>query len=121
MKNNVMDIAACIGRDLKSRVAVRDLYDKILSQNRTQIKIDFRNVSFASRSFMDEFYNVFVSNVKVDAELINLPPELKEMLDAVKSTQYKPKKSVKKISSRPDIKFSSISQVNKYLEELSFS
>ncbi len=74
MRDNIIDITVCIGRDLKSRIAVR-----------------------------------------------NLSPELKAMLDAVKSTQHRPTKSTVKISSDSDIKFSSISQVNKYLDELSFN
>lgn len=120
MREKVIDIAVCIGRDLKSRIAVRDLYDIILNQNWTQVKIDFRNVNFATRSFMDEFYNVFIANADLNVELINLSPELKAMLAAVKSTQHRSTKSAIKSSSRSDIKFSSISQVNKYLEELSF-
>lgn len=121
MRETVIDIAAYIGRDLNSRISVRNLYDMILNQNMTDVKIDFRNVSFATRSFMDEFYNVFVANTRVEAELINLSPELKAMLNAVKSTQHMPTKSAKKILPHSDIKFSSISQVNKYLDELSFS
>jgi len=117
MKNNIIDIAAFTGHDLKSRITVRNLYDVILNQNMTNVKIDFRNVSFATRSFMDEFYNLFIANTSVDAELINLSPEL----NAIKFTQRKPTESAKKISSHADMKFSSISQVNKYLEELSFS
>ncbi len=121
MKSNIIDIATFIGRDLKSRIAVRNLYDIILNQNMTSVKIDFRNVSFATRSFMDEFYNLFIANTSVDAELINLSPELNTMLNAVKFTQRKPIESSKKNSSHADMKFSSISQVNKLLEELSFS
>ena len=121
MKEKVIDIAVCIGRDLKSRIAVRELHDKIINETKTHVKIDFRNVNFATRSFMDEFYNVFIANADVNAELINLSPEIKAMLDAVKSTQHRPTKSAVNISSDSDIKFSSISQVNKYLEELSFS
>jgi len=121
MKNNIIDIAAFTGHDLKSRITVRNLYDVILNQNMTNVKIDFRNVSFATRSFMDEFYNLFIANTSVDAELINLSPELNAILNAIKFTQRKPTESAKKISSHADMKFSSISQVNKYLEELSFS
>ena len=93
----------------------------IQNQNLKDVKIDFRNVNFATRSFMDEFYNVFIANADLNVELINLSPELKAMLDAVKSTQHRPTKSAQRSSSRSDMKFSSISQVNKYLDELSFN
>lgn len=121
MKDNIINIAVYIDRDLKSRIAVRDFYDKISSKNLRQVKIDFKNVNFATRSFMDEFYNVFIDNIDINAELINLSPDLKAMLEAVKSTQRRSQKSDKKSSSLSDNKFSSISQVNEYLEELSFT
>jgi len=121
MKVKVIDIAESIGRDLKSRIAVREFHDKILNETRTHVRIDFRNVNFATRSFMDEFYNVFIAKADINVELINLSSDIKEMLKAVKSTQHRPTKSVVKFSSDSDIKFSSISQVNKYLEELPFS
>ncbi len=121
MKVKVIDIAESVGQDLKSRIEVRVFHDKILNKTKTHVRIDFRNVNFATRSFMDEFYNMFIANADVNVELINLSPEIKAMLDAVKSTQHRPTKSAVKISSDSDIKFSSISQVNKYLEELPFS
>ena len=65
MKNKIIDIAKCIGRDLNSRIVVRDLYDKIINENMTHVIIDFSNVNFATRSFMDEFYNIFVVNTEI--------------------------------------------------------
>jgi len=122
MKDKVIDITAYIGRDLKSRVAVREFYDKISNEQRTNVKIDFGNVNFASRSFMDEFYNIFIANANMNVELINLSAEIEAMLDAVKSTQHRAKNSANKISSHhDDIRFSSISEANKYLEALPFS
>jgi hypothetical protein len=122
MKDKVIDITAYIGRDLKSRIAVREFYDKISNEHRTTVKIDFRNVNFASRSFMDEFYNIFIANADKNVELINLSAEIEAMLDAVKSTQHRPKNSANRISSHhDDIRFSSIAEANKYLEALPFS
>lgn len=69
---------------------------------------------------MDEFYNVIVTNKNFDIELINLSPEMEAMLDAVKSTQHKSKKITEKQISGTDLKFSTISEANKYLKALSF-
>ncbi len=122
MEEKIIDITAYIGRDLKSRIAVREFRDKISNEQRTTVKIDFRNVNFASRSFMDEFYNIFIANADMNVELINLSAEIEVMLEAVKSTQHRSKKTANKISSNDyDIKFSSISEANKYLEALPFS
>jgi len=120
MKNKIIDIAKCIGRDLNSRIVVRDLYDKIINENMTHVIIDFSNVNFATRSFMDEFYNIFVVNTEIYVELINLSSDIKAMLEAVKSTQHRSEKISKKISSTTDIKFTTISEANKFLEALSF-
>jgi len=71
---------------------------------------------------MDEFYNIFIANAEMNVELINLSAEIEAMLDAVKSTQHRPKNSANRISSHhDDIRFSSISEANKYLEALPFS
>jgi len=40
MRDNIIDIAVCIGPDLKSRIAVKNLYDMIQNQNWTQVKKD---------------------------------------------------------------------------------
>jgi len=45
---------------------------------------------------------------------------MEAMLDAVKSTQHKSKKTTEKKISGTDLKFSTISEANKYLEALSF-
>ena len=122
MKDKVIDITAYIDRDLKSRVVAREFYDKISNEQQTNIKIDFGNVSFATRSFMDEFYNIFIANADMNVELINLSAEIEAMLDAVKATQHRPKNSANRILfHQDDIRFSSISEANKYLEALPFS
>lgn len=66
MRDNIIDIAVCIGRDLKSRITVKNLYDMIQNQNLKDVKIDFRNVNFATRSFMDEFYSISQVNKYLD-------------------------------------------------------
>lgn len=121
MKDNVINIAAFLGQNLKSRIVVRDFHDKILSQNMPAVVLDFKDVIFATRSFMDEFYNVFLCNNIVEANLINLSPELEKMLNTVKDTQHKSAKAAIKVFPNSELKFSSISQVNKYLEKLSFT
>jgi len=121
MRNEVIDITGFIGWDLKSRISVRELRDKFLHENKTHVMIDFRNVSFATRSFIDEFYNVFVNNADIYVELINVSPEINAIFDAVKSTQHKSKKTRKWLNSNSVIEFSSISDANNYLEVLSFS
>ena len=66
MRDNIIDITVCIGRDLKSRITVKNLYDMIQNQNLKDVKIDFRNVNFATRSFMDEFNSISQVNKYLD-------------------------------------------------------
>jgi hypothetical protein len=121
MSNNIIDVASILGRNLKSRIAVREFCDYLLSTKETDLILDFQNVSFATRSFMDEFYNVLLCNSILRISIINLCSDLENMLVAVKSTQHRTVKSVKIKSYSPEIRFTTISQVNKYLEGLSFS
>ena len=99
MREKIIDITELFSKDLKSRSVARELRDMIINEKSTRVKINFDSVNFITRSFMDEFYNVIVTNKNFDIELINLSPEMEAMLDAVKSTQHKSKKiTEKKIS-----------------------
>lgn len=120
MNNIIIDIASYLDRDLKSRISVKNLYNTIKSKGWSYFTIDFKNVDFASRSFMDEFYNQFIINNEFNVVLVNLSPDLKKMIVNVASTQYKKKRFRKSFLSKSDIKFESISEANEYLEALSF-
>lgn len=120
MKTIEIDIAKQIGENLKSRVLVRDLYDLILNLEVETLVLDFRNVSFASRSFMDEFYNVFLENNEFETKLIHVSPELQTLLDTVKGTQHRHKTYRLKRNSDNVKSFTSVSEINEFLSSLSF-
>ena len=94
-----IDITSVIAVDLRSRSTVHDLLQLILNSGEKKVVLDFSKVEFATRSFVDEFYNVFIKQpVKgVDIELANMPTDIKEMLEVVKQTQ-KGKPSQEKIT-----------------------
>lgn len=119
MKTIVIDITSFTGHDLKSRVAVRHFRDMISNQQKANIKIDFGNVKFASRSFMDEFYNLFLLDSGNKIELLNLSPEIQAMMDAVKATQHKARHFSSNINAGKVVRFTTIKEVNKYLNTLS--
>ena len=121
MNYDIIDVASVLGRNLKSRIAVREFNDYLLQSNKAVVILDFKNVSFATRSFMDEFYNVLLCNTILRINIVNLSSDLENLLAAVKSTQHKTAKSINIKSHSPEIRFTSISQVNKYLEGLSFT
>ena len=120
MRVKVIDISQKINRDLKSRVLVRKLYDEMIDLEIKKILFDFKNVNSASRSFMDEFYNVFYINSIIDTKIKNLSPDLERLFEVVRSTQKRSKsKHVKTKSDKSVVQFTSISELMEYLNHLS--
>jgi len=89
-----IDIAAILSPDLKSRMRAQDLKLLIENSGSNAVEMDFHGVKFATRSFIDEFYNLFLKNSEdntFSVELINVPADIKTMLDAVSRTQVRAK------------------------------
>ena len=87
----IIDITSVLSNDLKSRIAVEDLLLYVKNTHEAEVSIDFSKVLFATRSFMDEYYNTFVNDhgklngIKVES--INLPDDVLYMLNVVSKTQ----------------------------------
>lgn len=92
MRVNI-DITTILSQDLKSRYAVKDLLMYIENTGSKSVVVDFANVKFATRSFIDEYYNVLMNNASSDIEIetINIPDDIQMIFDAVKRTQHKEK------------------------------
>lgn len=89
-----IDIAAILTPDLKSRMRAQDLKLMIENSGANAVEMNFQGVKFATRSFIDEFYNLFLKNPEDNAfvvELTNVPADIKAMLDAVSRTQVRAK------------------------------
>ena len=111
-----IDIALIFSPDLKSRMRARDLKLLIENSEEKEIVLDFQGVKFATRSFIDEFYNLFLKNPDANAfkvELTNVPTDIKTMLNAVSRTQVR----AKVISS--ETQEISFANVKEFLNELS--
>lgn len=82
-------ISQILSQDLMSRPLAKDLYTYIKNTKETDVIIDFTGVNFATRSFMDEFYNVFIksSDIGFNVTLTNMPSDIDAILNAVKATQ----------------------------------
>ena len=86
---NIVDI---LGPDLKSRFAVNDLLLYIKNTYCEYITVDFTDVKFATRSFVDEYYNVIMKNPSsIKIETINIPEDIQVIFDVVQRTQHKEK------------------------------
>ena len=109
-----IDIAQILTSDLKSRMRAQDLKQLIENSESSVVELDFQGVQFATRSFIDEFYNIFLKNPDANAfrvELTNVPEDIKTMLDAVSRTQVR----VKVIPSQTqEVSFKSVDEMLKY-------
>ena len=89
-----IDVAPILTPDLKSRMRAQDLKLMIENSGANAVEMNFQGVKFATRSFIDEFYNLFLKNPEDNAfvvELTNVPSDIKAMLDAVSRTQVRAK------------------------------
>ena len=114
-----IDITEILSPDLKSRMRARDLKEYIDNSQENKIKLDFQKVNFATRSFIDEFYNLFLkdpSTLSYSIEIKNVPEDIKIMLETVSRTQVRtnviPSKS-------EEISFNDVDELIKYLSTCS--
>lgn len=87
-----IDIAQIMSPDLKSRMRARDLKLLIDNSKAKNVIMDFNSVKFATRSFIDEFYNLFLKNPESNnftVQLVNVPSDIKALLDSVSRTQVR--------------------------------
>lgn len=112
---NRIYISSVLSADLKSRSTVNMFYDYIIQNSYLDSIIDFSGVNFATRSFVDEFYNVFIKTHR--ARIENIPADIQLMFDAVGMTQDKEKQSCE----QNDIKsFTSVDALCSYMSALAF-
>lgn len=119
IRNNIIDISLFAGSELKSRATVSKIIAIVDHSCEKNIVFDFSNVKFATRSFLDEFYNTFLNNNDkgVIVEVINMSENVASLLKSVKSTQNKSKSHFS--LTNKVLRFSSVSEINRYLSTLS--
>jgi anti-anti-sigma regulatory factor len=115
--DTTIDITAILSSDLKSRSAVNDLSLFIQNMNEKSVAVDFTNVKFVTRSFIDEFYNVFLKDKSSDIKitLTNVPEDIQLVFEAVGQTQNR-KKVIHENSSV--VTFNDFAEANNYLNGL---
>ena len=112
---NTIDIAQILSPDLKSRMRAQDLRLYIQNSGADVVELDFSHVKFATRSFMDEFYNLFLKDARANnftVKITNVPEDIKAMLDAVSRTQVK---TTVIPSDTPEMTFKSVDEFLKFL------
>lgn len=110
-----IDIAQILSPDLKSRMRAQDLHLYIQNSGADAVDLDFSHVKFATRSFMDEFYNLFLKDAKANdfsVKITSVPEDIKAMLDAVSRTQVK---TTVIPSDTPEVTFKNVDEMLKFL------
>lgn len=105
---------------MKIAARVHDLKLFIENCADSEFEIDFKNVKFATRSFMDEFYNLFIKDASgnsFSATLTNVPEDISKMLDSVSKTQTR----IKTIPETAHVvSFKTVEEFMKYMGTLAF-
>ena len=110
-----IDIAQILSPDLKSRMRAQDLQLFIQNSGADEVELDFSNVKFATRSFMDEFYNLFIKDTEANSftvKITNVPEDIKAMLDAVSRTQVRASVIP---SETPEVTFKNVGELMHFL------
>ncbi|MGM9749118.1 MAG: hypothetical protein ACI3ZN_09970, partial [Candidatus Cryptobacteroides sp.] len=106
--------------DLNSRSRANDLMLFIKNCNESEVLLDFNKVKFATRSFIDEFYNLFLKNVSslpFKLEITNVPEDIKAMINSVSKTQTK-MKTIRPTSNV--MNFDNVDDLLKYMSQVAF-
>ena len=115
-----IDITTVLTSTLQSRVRVYDLKQYITNSKVDDVILDFKNVQFATRSFMDEFYKVFLKNPSENnfkVHLVNLPSDINSMLESVSKTQN----SVHTVKATSNVtEFKNIAEAERFFETATF-
>ena len=115
-----IDITSILSPDLKSRSRANDLMLFIKNSNESEVVIDFSKVMFATRSFIDEFYNLFLkdaTSLPFKVEITNVPEDIQAMITSVSKTQTK----VKTIRPTSNVlNFENVDDLLKYMSTVAF-
>ena len=113
-----IDITQILSPDLKSRTRVHDLDLFIRNSGEEDVVLDFSKVQFATRSFIDEFYNLFLKNsdeLPYRVKITNMPEDINTILETVSKTQS----GVKVVPSHiPERKFRDVKELLQFLSSV---
>lgn len=115
-----IDITQILSQDLKSRMWARDLDLFIRNSGEDVVVLDFSNVKFANRSFIDEFYNLFLKDpdgLPYRVEITNVPEDINTILETVSLTQTRTKVIP---SHTPECMFKDVDELIQFLGSVAF-
>lgn len=118
-----IDITTILGTELKSRTSARDFEIYLNNMKITEVCVDFSHVKAVTRSFMDEFYQLFIkgeNNPLLNVHLQNLNLQAKSFLESVAHSSSASRR-MQAFSSDSDARFinlTTMQQLDEYLASL---
>ena len=82
----IINISEILSQDLKFRQQAKRLKDCIDKYQDEEISLDFKETNFASRAFIDEFYNLFLKE-SPNIKIINVPEDLAKIIETISNNK----------------------------------
>ena len=110
----VIDVAKVLSQDIISRSRARGLMAYIVERELTEVELDFKDIKFATRSFIDV---KDASSLPFKVEITNVPEDIQAMITSVSKTQTK----VKTIRPTSNVlNFENVDDLLKYMSTVAF-
>ena len=111
----VIYITKVLSQDIISRSRARDLMAYIVERELIDVILDFKDIKFATRSFIDEFYNLFLkdaSSLPFKVEITNVPEDISVSKTQTKVKTIRPTSNV--------LNFENVDDLLKYMSTVAF-
>jgi len=110
MTNNI-NISNRFGKELRSREQAHEIV--LLAISSDDISVDFKDVTYVSRSFADEFYKILFT--KKNIKIINQREDIAKIFESISKTHFKKKADNENINV---VKLNSLNKVCLYLSAI---
>ena len=120
VKMKTIDITTILGAELKSRASARDLATYLNNMEVGEVCVDFSRVNSVTRSFMDEFYQLFlkkgsVQNIIVHVQGMNQQADA--FLKSVELTSVRPRPAIDTSDAR-FVNIMTVQELSEYLASI---
>ncbi len=89
-----IELKKLIDKNLTTRKAIQLVQNELKKRDDLLVKLDFKGIKFASRSFIDELYDLKrkLSRNKIRFAFINVNKNVKDMFNIVQNQRAEPKR-----------------------------
>ena len=116
-----IDITTILGTELKSRTSARDFAKYLHNMKINEVCVDFSRVNSVTRSFMDEFYQLFLKagkTMNASVNMKNMNQQAEAFLKSVEQTSGRPRHAIGGSDNARFVYLQTVQQLNEYLESI---